>query len=270
MRFLITLVVFLAGTVLRAAEPTPLLRAHAHNDYEHARPLFDAIDRGFCSVEADIYLVDGQLLVAHDRKDVKPERTLASLYLEPLRQRVRQNGGKVFRAGPGIVLLVDVKSEASSTYAALHLELAKFAEMLTSFQDGRTKAGAVTVIVSGNRAPKDMLAQSVRYAAIDGRKEDLEVNTSATLVPLVSENWKKVFTWDWQGEIPADQRVALTQWVERAHTQGRKVRFWNTPDRAEAWRILMEAGVDVIGTDDLDGLQRFLLRETERVSRQKS
>jgi hypothetical protein len=37
------------------------------------------------------------------------------------------------------------------------------------------------------------------------------------------------------------------------------VRFWNTPDRAEAWRILSEAGVDVIGTDDLNGLQEFLL-----------
>src|SRR5688500_10395223 len=115
--------VFLAGAASRAAEPTPLRRAHAHNDYEHARPLFDAIDRGFCSVEADVYLVDGQLLVAHDRKDVKSERTLTSLYLEPLRQRVRQNGGRVFHAGPGIVLLVDVKSEAGSTYAALHLEL---------------------------------------------------------------------------------------------------------------------------------------------------
>lgn len=269
MRLLLALVIILAGAALRAAEPTPLLRAHAHNDYEHARPLFDAIDRGFCSVEADIYLVDGQLLVAHDRKDVKPERTLASLYLEPLRQRVRQNSGKVFRTGPGVVLLVDVKSEASATYAALHLELAKFREMLTTYQDGRSKPGAVTVIVSGNRAPKDMLAQSVRYAAIDGRKDDLELNPPATFVPLVSENWKKIFTWDWQGEMPADERAALKQWVERAHGQGRKVRFWNTPDRADAWRILGDAGVDVIGTDDLDGLQRFLLREAESVDRKK-
>jgi hypothetical protein len=62
--------------VLHAAEPKPLVRAHAHNDYEHARPLFDALDRGFCSVEADVYLIDGELLVAHDRKDVKAGRTL--------------------------------------------------------------------------------------------------------------------------------------------------------------------------------------------------
>jgi hypothetical protein len=52
------------GVVLVAAAPVPLTRAHAHNDYLHARPLFDALDHGFCSVEADVWLVDGKLLVA--------------------------------------------------------------------------------------------------------------------------------------------------------------------------------------------------------------
>ncbi len=33
----------------------PLTRAHAHNDYEHKRPLWDALDRGFGSVGADIW-----------------------------------------------------------------------------------------------------------------------------------------------------------------------------------------------------------------------
>ena len=32
----------------------PLARAHAHNDYEHPRPLRDALDHGFTSVEADV------------------------------------------------------------------------------------------------------------------------------------------------------------------------------------------------------------------------
>src|SRR6185295_12383494 len=85
------------GGSLFAAEPLPLTRAHAHNDYEHTRPLFDALEQGFCSVEADVWLVDGKLLVAHDLKNVKQERTLAALYLDPLRERVRKNGGRVYR-----------------------------------------------------------------------------------------------------------------------------------------------------------------------------
>lgn len=61
----------------------PLWRAHAHNDYEHPRPLFDALDHRFGSVEADIYLVGDQLLVAHDPVELDPTRTLESLYLAP-------------------------------------------------------------------------------------------------------------------------------------------------------------------------------------------
>jgi hypothetical protein len=54
-------------------------RFPAHNDYAHARPLFDALIRGFCSIDADILLVDGQQLVTHTRKDAKPGRTLAGV-----------------------------------------------------------------------------------------------------------------------------------------------------------------------------------------------
>src|SRR5438552_3449936 len=60
--------------------PVPLIHAHAHNDYLHRRPLLDALDCGFCSVEADVHLVDGQLLVAHKLNEVRPELTLQSLY----------------------------------------------------------------------------------------------------------------------------------------------------------------------------------------------
>src|SRR5881227_2198600 len=66
----------------------PLTRVHAHNDYEHKRPLFDALDHGFCSVEADIFLVNGELLVGHAPWDLSPKRTLQKLYLDPLRERV--------------------------------------------------------------------------------------------------------------------------------------------------------------------------------------
>ncbi len=93
-RVVTTFTAALAGAVAvpsyaRAAEQKPgrgpLRRAHAHNDYEHPRPLLDALSHGFTSVEADIHLVDGQLLVAHDPIDLDPSRTLESLYLAPWR-----------------------------------------------------------------------------------------------------------------------------------------------------------------------------------------
>ena len=54
----------------KTAPSGPLPAAHAHNDYWHERPLHDALERGFCSVEADVFLVDGQLLVGHAKKEL--------------------------------------------------------------------------------------------------------------------------------------------------------------------------------------------------------
>ena len=53
-----------SAIALKAA-PKPLGQAHAHNDYYHKRPLLDALSHGFCSVEADVFLKNGNLLGGH-------------------------------------------------------------------------------------------------------------------------------------------------------------------------------------------------------------
>jgi len=105
--------------------------------------------------------VNGRLLVAHDRDKVKPERTLEALYLDPLRERVKQNGGRVYSSGPTFTLLVDVKSDAEPTYAALRGVLRQYADLLTLFRINATETKTVTVILSGNHA-LNTLARTAR------------------------------------------------------------------------------------------------------------
>lgn len=175
--------------------PTPLVRAYAHNDYLHPRPLFDALDHGFCSVEADVWLVDGKLLIAHERSQVKPENTLQSLYLEPLRERVTKNGGRVYQNGPEFALLIDVKSQAEPTYVALSYALRPYIGMLTIFRTNATETNAVTVIISGNRARATMAAETLRFVAYDGRLEDLDSAASVQFIPWISSAWAQSFKW---------------------------------------------------------------------------
>ena len=248
----------------RPADVSPLPQAHAHNDYEHARPLRDALSHGFTSVEADVWLVDGELLVAHDREDVVPGRTLESLYLDPLVERARRQGGAVYRGYDGVFqLLVDVKSEAGPTYAAVHRALAEHRRIMTTFRDGRVHQDAVTAVISGNRDLAAMQAQRVRYAGFDGRMTDLASGLPASDLPLLSDNWTKQFTWQGVGPMPEDQRAKLHDIVDRAHAAGYRVRFWATPDapgpaRDAVWDELLDAGVDHLNTDDLAGLEAFL------------
>jgi len=246
-----------------AASMPPLAQAHAHNDYAHPRPLLDALDHGFCNVEADIFLVDGQLLVGHTRKEVKPERTLRGLYLDPLLARVKENRGSVYphadgTAGTPFTLLIDIKTDAEPAYALLDKTLAEYAEMLTEVQDGKVTPRAVTVVVSGARPIETIQAQSHRFVGIDGRMEDLDSTLAADLMPLVSDNWALQFRWRGKGEMPAAEQAKLTDAVTRAHAHGRKVRFWGTPENEAIWRTLRDSGVDLINTDNLAGLEKFL------------
>ncbi|MBI4659864.1 MAG: hypothetical protein HY735_13570 [Verrucomicrobia bacterium] len=246
--------------------PVPLPRAHAHNDYEHKRPLLDALDHGFCSVEADIYLVEGQLLVAHDRDKVSPERTIQKLYLDPLLQRAQQNGGRIYRGGPTVTLLVDIKSDAEATYRVLREVLSQYAGMLCAFSPRSMKTNAVLVVVSGNRPRKMMETEGLRYAALDGRLEDLSGEASNHFIPLISDNWTHHFRWRGLGPFPDEERRKLRDIVAKAHAQGRTLRLWATPDRAAAWKELLAAGVDFINTDDLPGLRAFLLKNDQHAA----
>lgn len=243
----------------------PLLHAHAHNDYLHDPPLLQALEHGFTSVEADIFLVGDKLCVAHESKDITPEKTLQSLYLEPLRQRVKEHGGWVYRAVSRFILLIDIKTAAEPTYRRLHEVLTGYQDMLTTFDAQGRKDKAILVIVSGNRPLALMQSQPLRYAGYDGRLADLDSDLSADLIPMISDQWVKPFTWRGEGPMPPEEQQRLNDIVGRAHARGRLVRFWLTPDdpspqRDAVWRQLLAANVDLINTDDLNGLQEFLLQ----------
>ncbi|MFF3061113.1 phosphatidylinositol-specific phospholipase C/glycerophosphodiester phosphodiesterase family protein [Streptomyces sp. NPDC057909] len=243
----------------------PLRQAHAHNDYLHTRPLHDALSHGFTSVEADIFLVDGELLVAHEATDLDPTRTLASLYLSPLLARVRANHGTVY-AGyrEPVQLLIDIKTDGAAAYLELDRQLRRYRRMLTSYHDGRVRTGAVTPVISGDRAARvPMEAQRTRLAFYDGRLDDLGTAATASFIPLISSNWTESFGWLGTGPFPAAERDRLRSLVGAAHRGGQRVRFWATPDvagpeRDAVWTELLAAGVDHLNTDDLAGLERFL------------
>jgi len=237
---------------------SPLPKGHSHNDYWHQRPLQDALSFGFCSVEADVFLVDGQLLVGHDRHELKSGRTLESLYLRPLMDRVQENEGSVYPSGPRFTLLIDFKADGAATYETLRVNLEPYQEMLAGYRGGVFRDGAVQIVVSGDRPISEIIADADRLVSIDGRLSDLESNLPSDTLPLISDRWTSHFKWRGDGTMGETERQYLRDIVRKAHDADRRVRFWATPESEAVWDELVNAGVDHINTDQLDRLSRYL------------
>lgn len=274
------------GSRIPAPASSPLPHTHAHNDYQHEHPLFDALSHGFSSVEADIWLDnDGRLLVGHGKNTLRyPKCTLQALYLDPLLALVRRHGGHVYAGSAApLQLLVDVKSMGTKTVLTLdRLFRERYASMLTSWSSGVEHPGAIRIVISGNRDPALMEFKPQRYAAYDGgwcellsgapanvarhvarlcKKPPRGGGAAASLIPLISINWASVFTWKGgRDKMPANERVLLRAIVARAHSHGQQVRFWNTPDRYPFWQAELDAGVDWLNADNLCALEAFLAR----------
>ncbi|MCB0608341.1 MAG: phosphatidylinositol-specific phospholipase C/glycerophosphodiester phosphodiesterase family protein [Lewinella sp.] len=259
-RMISLFLLFLAGAA-RSQSVTPLPNAHAHNDYKHKHPLHDALGQGFTSVEADVFLMGGDLIVAHHRPLFKRKsQSLETLYLKPLAERVKAGGGAVYPGFEGpFYLMIDFKTEGEATWAALDPLLAKYGDILSVEKEGVFKRGAVTVFLSGNRPFNSVAGASPRYAGIDGRPGNLGQGFAAGLMPVVSDNFHKVLSWTGNSEIPAEEWEKLTGLVNAAHAEGKKVRLWASPDTRLVWGTLLKAGVDLINADDLVGLRGFLV-----------
>ena len=221
---------------------SPLLKAHAHNDYEHERPFFDAFQLGFGSIEADVYAANGQLLVGHERNQLSLNRNLKDLYIDPIIRVLKAN-----KEGNFHQLLIDSKTSADSTLPLIIAALKPHAEIIQ--QKG------FRIVISGNRPKPSQYIESPAWITFDGRSDE---RFPTNKVVLESESMLKFGFWAGQGPIPTALKEKLKNYVEQVHANGRKVRLWATPDSLLGYQALLAIGVDYIGTDKLSLLADYL------------
>lgn len=220
----------------------PLLKAHAHNDYEHERPFFEAFQLGFGSIEADVYAVNGELLVGHERAQLSLNRNLKDLYIDPIIRVLKAN-----KEGNFHQLLIDSKTAADSTLPLIIAALKPHSEIIQ--QKG------FRIVISGNRPKPSQYIESPAWITFDGRSDE---RFPTNKVVLESESMLKFGFWNGQSPIPAALKEKLKTYVDQVHANGRKVRLWATPDSLLGYQALLDIGVDYIGTDKLRLLADYL------------
>ena len=249
--------VFLVHASVRAAPPLErcgppaLLPAYAHNDYRNQRPLLDAIELGFRGVEADLFRVGTELLVGHGRGELRPSRTLAQLYLEPL-QRRKRSCGHVLPDSTPFLLNIELKDADSVAFRLLASELLVYEELFQAATP--TSPPAVQVTLVGWWPKSDSTASWPLFlkvhAPLDrdaGRGEP----ALRSRVALVSIDYGKAIRWPGQGPIPRGVRELLARARQHAASYGAPIRVHHVPQQQRIYAWLLSEGVTLIGAEDL-------------------
>ncbi len=222
-----------------------MAQVHSHNDYERSMPFYEAASLRFGSIEADIHLKDGILYVAHDEKDIKPERTLEALYIKPVLRQFSLNNDKPYPGNEPMQLLIDVKTAAVPTIKALQQLLQPYHH----YFDRTQYPNAVRIVLSGNLPDMNTWSEYDNMFWFDGRPDSTYTPAAAKRIAMLSMDFEKYSKWNGKGTLTPAEFKAVKQVVDKAHEQGFNFRFWGAPDSRSAWYKLMDLGVDVIGTD---------------------
>ncbi len=266
------LAAFTATAQQQPADKPIRYNAFSHNDYWREHPLFDALSFRFNCVEADLWLIDGELYVAHDRPEPSPSITFVQMYLNPLAAYISAQGGKVYPDGDRpFYLMVDCKTPGEPLYEVLREQMKPYAHLFCGLKDGVYEEGAVLLFLSGDKPAATVSAEQTRLVFLDGRLEDLGKGIPPTVSPILSDNYGAFFTWRGKGtsaggdsdEMPAAELQRMRDLIARVHAEGKLFRWWGAPDTEQFKRFFISEGVDLIGADDLKVLDTVLATPVE-------
>lgn len=216
-------------------------KLHSHNDYLRNVPFWEAFGAGAASIEVDVILRDGRLMVAHEVENIKPELTLRSLYFEPIQKAVNLGMIKDF----GFHLLIDSKTEGYSTLEAILKNAADFEEILFSNQNPT----GLKLIISGNRPKPEDYGKYPEWIFFDYQSKSMTANLPWEKIGMVSLSFKQFSVWNGKGRIVEAEKKELDEFIGLVHSFQKPVRFWASPDGKSSWKAFYDMGVDYINTD---------------------
>ncbi len=220
---------------------------HAHNDYEQPKLLFNALQYKAYSIEADVYLRNGQLVVAHNKQDVAVAPPLDSLYLQPIIRLFKKNTGRISKSNTyAPVLMIDIKESGEAVLAALIQLVAGH----PSIFDRSVNPMAVQLVISGDRGPQAKWTSYPSAILFDGRPYEIYDSITLQRVALISDSYSNNVT-------KADSTSRIKQLVSSIHGKGKLLRLWAIPDYTTSWLGLKEMGVDIINTDKVRECREF-------------
>lgn len=225
-------------------------QGHSHNDYLQPAPFTSAYHQKFGSIEADVFLINDTLFVAHEKTQIDPARTFDKLYLQPILETAAKNEGRVYR-DKALQLLIDLKTQGDSALLAI-------SKLLAPHESVFGEKGTVKVVVSGNVPAPEKFDRYPLFIYFDGRPGVEYTPEHLKRIGLISQDFSHFSKWNEKGIPVENDRLKLLTAVKAAHDQQKPFRFWASPDNINAWKQLINLGADYINTDKVTALGEFL------------
>jgi len=243
--FLFILVVF--GL---SAQDIRKFQLHSHNDYLQDLPFWTAFSAGASSIEIDVILKDGQLMVAHEPDTIDPRRTIESLYMDPISQGLKNGIISSF----DFHLLVDLKTAAHPTLEALLKIMKPYQTILY----GKDNPEGLKLIISGNRPEPEAYKNYPEWMFFDYQSREMTPDLPWEKIGMVSLSFRQFSAWNGQGVMAPKEQEAVQAFIDRVHYFDKPARLWATPDSETAWKLFYTMGMDYINTDLPLEAQKYL------------
>ena len=226
---------------LSAAAQFPVI-LHSHNDYNRTVPFWEAYSQHCTSIEADVFLHEGEILVAHNREDVSADRSLRALYIEPIVKLFRSGGGRLWEESDDrLILLVDLKTAEA---------MPGVVQILEEYPDVFASPKGVQVVISGDVIAPEAYDQYPSYIYFDGRFTDHYTPQQLARVGMISADFRDFARkWNGKGRMIDAELEPVKAAIAKAHEMGKPIRFWGTPEGTTAYFTFWKLGVDIINTD---------------------
>ena len=210
-----------------------------------------AYDKEFGSIEADIFLRDSELIVAHDAIELQYNRSFRKLYLENIDSCLRKNAGYPYQdSSRYLQLLIDIKTDSVKTLEKLISLLEQFPALIHNRH--------IFLVITGNRPSPDSFSRYPDYIWFDAVLSRGYTRDQLSRIKMLSDNFQYYSHWTGDGQMPVEDIEKFRSRIARAHQDGIRVRFWNAPDFSNAWSQLINLQVDYINTDHIDALAQYL------------
>lgn len=192
------------------------------------------------------------------------------MYLDPIVKMINEKDTvfKYTNSYP-LTLMIDIKTQADSTYTYLKKIFLKYAPYITQYKNEQILYQApLKICISGNKPWGLMQKDSILFARMDGPfllgnpnsplEEWMEINNEKIrLMERASSPYKTYLDYKKHFQNEEDLRLDMQVVNGMYSEKGIGTRFWGVPNNEKKWKELLLSGIRWINVDKLKKFARF-------------